>query len=299
MGENPAVPEANVHVPATPAVRFLGKLSPARFTATAVFGTIPLWPNLAMRFGLFDARGYDYPVEDRYLSLWEHSVAPPKGFGPPALFSSINPTSLRALNLFGVRSILTPPGDPAPRGPGIRLAYRGRDARIYDNPHALPRTFVVAGAQTVAGKTQALDAVTAPSFDPTRSAIVEKPVPGLTAYPPPYPVGRATLTHYGSESLTIHARSAAPGLVVLSDTWFPGWKATVDGRPAPIARVDYFMRGVRIAAGDHVVTMRYRPASVRIGWIVTLLALAVWLGLLAYGLKLHTRIARARYSRRS
>jgi len=121
----------------------------------------------------------------------------------------------------------------------------------------------------------------------------------LPSQPPAFPVGRARITHYGNERVVIRARSATPAVVVLDDTWFPGWHATIDGRPATIERVDYFMRGVRIEPGTHTVDMRYAPASWRIGWIVSLLALLGWLALLGYGLKLHTRIARARYSRRS
>src|SRR5262249_47895763 len=56
----------------------------------------------------------------------------------------------------------------------------------------------------------------------------------------------------------------APGaaFLVLTDAWFPGWSATLDGAALPIARVDYLVRGVRLPEGRHVVEMRYMPA----GW---------------------------------
>ncbi len=61
------------------------------------------------------------------------------------------------------------------------------------------------------------------------------------------------------------------GLVVLSDVYFPGWKATVDGEDAPIERVDYLLRGVAVGAGEHEIVMEYQPWSWRIGWIVSFL----------------------------
>ena len=65
-----------------------------------------------------------------------------------------------------------------------------------------------------------------------------------------------------------------PGLLVLSDLEYPGWKAEVDGEEADIERVDYLMRGVRVPAGESTVTFSYRPLSFTVGWVVSLLALA-------------------------
>jgi uncharacterized membrane protein YfhO len=60
-------------------------------------------------------------------------------------------------------------------------------------------------------------------------------------------------------------------MVVLSDTFFPGWRARVDGQPAEIFQVNAAMRGVLVPKGTHSVTMRYRPASVYLGAALSLL----------------------------
>jgi uncharacterized membrane protein YfhO len=60
-------------------------------------------------------------------------------------------------------------------------------------------------------------------------------------------------------------------MLVLSDTWYPGWHAKVDGRDTKVERVDHMLRGVRVGPGTHTVEMIYRPLSFRIGWIVSLL----------------------------
>jgi uncharacterized membrane protein YfhO len=61
-------------------------------------------------------------------------------------------------------------------------------------------------------------------------------------------------------------------MVILTDTWFPGWRATVDGRPARIEKAYGAFRGVVVEAGDHTIEMRYRPWSVFIGASMTALA---------------------------
>ena len=298
MGENPAVAESHNHPPAVPAVKYLQSRRPARFIGASTFNAFPLWPNFGMRFGLYDARGYDYPIVRRYYRLWRHSIAIVRGFAPPTIVTPVNPGSLRAYSLLGVADIIEAPDAPPLHGPGLRLAYRGRDALVYANRNAMPRAVVVGAARVVGDGPAALEAVTAPGFNPRREAIVEQPIPGLPATTPlglPS-VGDARLTHYGPEALTLRANAATTALVIVNDVHYPGWKATVDGKPADIEQVDYLLRGVRIGPGTHTVEMHYAPASWRIGWILTLLGVAIWLGLVAYALVVHTRTARARKS---
>ncbi|MGH9178733.1 MAG: YfhO family protein, partial [Acidimicrobiales bacterium] len=83
---------------------------------------------------------------------------------------------------------------------------------------------------------------------------------------------------YQPERVTVRTVGPAPSVLVLSDTWFPGWQATVDGRSAPVLRVDHALRGVAVPAGAHVVEFRYRPQSVRLGAAVTALTLVVLVG---------------------
>jgi uncharacterized membrane protein YfhO len=71
----------------------------------------------------------------------------------------------------------------------------------------------------------------------------------------------------------IEANLGCKGLIVLGDTYFPGWYATVDGRAAKVWEVDGLVRGVEVAAGAHVVEMRYSPRSVWLGAGLSLLGL--------------------------
>jgi len=72
--------------------------------------------------------------------------------------------------------------------------------------------------------------------------------------------------------LLLHTERTNPGVLVLADTWYPGWRATVNGRSVPIVPVDGLFRGVALEEGEHEVTFEYRPLSLRIGMTITVLS---------------------------
>jgi Bacterial membrane protein YfhO len=281
MGQNPAIPVEHARQPVTPAIERLLAARPGRFAGLAPrVGLQALVPNLAMRYGLYDARGYDFPVERRYDRLWRAQVGRTADtFTPPTMLVATTEPSLRVLGLLGVTDILQPPREPVL--PGLEMTYEGPDARLYANPFALPRAWVVAGQRAVAGDAAQLAAIADPAFDARRVAIVGAPLPGL-ADGPAAAGGDAEIVAYGPDRVELRARSPGRGLVVLSDVHFPGWRATLDGRDAPIERVDYLLRGVAVGPGAHRIVMEYRPWSWRAGWIVSLLSalglLVMWKG---------------------
>ena len=85
------------------------------------------------------------------------------------------------------------------------------------------------------------------------------------------------------------ATARRPSLLVLTDLHFPGWKARVDGRDAPLERVDYLLRGVMVPPGRHRVEFVYEPASWTIARAITLAGLLALVAALAAGLTPHIR----------
>ena len=275
MGYNTAIPIDNAQPPTTGAIRYLQSRRPARFAGFDPRSNIqPLQPDLAMRYGLYDARGYDYPVVDRYDRWWRATAGPPEFFSIPTSEAMATPKALRGMSLLSVADIIQDPTDPAVRLPGLELAYSGRDARVYRNRNALPRAFVVDRQKVVSGADAALEATLDPSFDAREVALTERPVAGISQAAPADEgtSGWARLVRTDPERIVLRARARQRSLLVLTDVHYPGWKATVDGRPADIERVNYLLRGVAMAAGTHDVEFRYEPASWRLGWIVSALA---------------------------
>jgi uncharacterized membrane protein YfhO len=73
----------------------------------------------------------------------------------------------------------------------------------------------------------------------------------------------------------IEADMQCKGVVILTDTWFPGWRATVDGKSAKIERAYGMVRGVLVDPGNHTIEMRYRPLSIYLGAALSLFAAGI------------------------
>ena len=80
---------------------------------------------------------------------------------------------------------------------------------------------------------------------------------------------QVTITRYQSESATMKVKTGAPGYLVLADSWYPGWVASVDGRLAPILRADYIFRAVPLSPGEHTVSFEFHPLSLWWGTVVS------------------------------
>ena len=90
------------------------------------------------------------------------------------------------------------------------------------------------------------------------------------------------------DPLVIRARLACTAMIVLSDPYFPGWRARLDHRPAALYEVNGAMRGVVTPAGVHTITMRYRPVSVYMGAALTVAGVLMATALAWYQSKAHS-----------
>jgi len=293
MGFNPAIPTADAAMPETGAIRYLESQRPNRFVGLSTqFSFQPLPPDMAMRFGLYDARGYDYPAEKRYDKLWRRNVAPGvPDFTQPIVLATATPAAIRALSLLSVTDFLQDPEEEPLKAPSLELTYDKQDGRVYRNPAALPRVFLVDRQRTVAGEGEALRTVTTPGFDGREVAVTEKAVAGIPqGAGGGASAGSAELTRYAAEQVKVKATAERRSLLVLTDVHFPGWKATVDGKEVPIERVDYLLRGVVVPPGTHTVEFSYEPASFRAGWIIAVLGLLALLAAVVVGLRRRGRV---------
>jgi Bacterial membrane protein YfhO len=287
MGYNPAVNQRDATQPATGAIRYLEAHRLTRFEAVREQDFA--WNVIALRYHLYEAGGYDVPIIRRYDTLWRRALDPEHQsqvghtlFDIPLLLPKVDESRLRTLRLLGVGELLqaaSVQGSPQPplSLPGMHLGYSGTDARVYVVDGALPRALVVGGQQIVSGGDAALRAVLSPTFNPRATVVSEHPLPGVPARAGrSRPLSaRAAIISYQPDRVVVRARTSRPAVLLLDDTYSPGWTASVDGRPTPVNEVDYVLRGVVLPPGTHTVTFRYQPLTWRTGWIITLLTLLV------------------------
>lgn len=204
------------------------------------------------------------------------------GYGvaiPPALGELLAQGRLDALRLLAVDYVLRSAKDNAPAPEGLVLTSASLPGvGLYQVQRRLPRVFVARHAQkqpagelarhlldpeVVAGTTVLLDAGE-PWSAPTSSP--EPPLP-------------CTLRWFANQSLEATCDSPQPGLAVFVEQFAPGWRASVDGTPAPVIQTNRLMRGVPMPAGRHTIGLTYVAPGLAVGALSSGVALCTVLGL--------------------
>ena len=102
-----------------------------------------------------------------------------------------------------------------------------------------------------------------------------------------------TLREYKPNELTYDVNTGKGGVLVFSEIYYPGWKATVDGEKTEIGRVDYVLRAIQIKPGQHEVVLTFKPQSVAttetIAYIASIILLLIIVGIIAIEAKKHLR----------
>ncbi|MBI5563698.1 MAG: YfhO family protein [Chloroflexi bacterium] len=188
--------------------------------------------------------------------------------------------TLRGLALIDQSSGAFQPFVLAPQG-RFRVAYSG-DVKIYENVAVLPRAFCVGAAHVVANDDEAIAYMQRAEFDPAGEIVIGDRGSGIgdqavlldhLVIP-----SSCHLVAYEPEHITIETNVTQDSYLVLTDAYYPGWLATVDGQPAPIERADVLFRAVKVPAGAHQIEFRYEPQSFAIGAAISI---GAWVMLLA------------------
>jgi len=150
-----------------------------------------------------------------------------------------------------------------------RLIHSG-DVKIYENLDVLPRAFLVYNWVYRPTVGSALETMAEPRFDPREADVVLGEGSDRLAT---QGHGSATIKEYAPERVRISSQSDSEGLLVLTDAYYPGWKATLDGEEVPIEQVDILFRGFIIPPGEHEIELVYSPRLFEMGKIVSLLGI--------------------------
>jgi hypothetical protein len=239
---------------------------------------------------------YGYPLTDRKpspLSV-ENSFLPyrqrriTERFGYFAMLGVLDWYSVsRArgyLDAMDVEIIAAPSGfDGLLADAGLFLVRSVAGKSFFENPAHLGHAWVNFAVRRARSEDDALDFFLGPTFDPRREVLLEAPT--RREYPAPDTETPDAMRpnweqRYSDSSVEWQVDLPRPGIFVASESAYPGWAVTVDGRAAEWFVADYCLRGVELRSGQHRVRFDYRPKFVAWGRIVSLLALAGTLFLL-------------------
>jgi len=194
-------------------------------------------------------------------------------------------TRQAVLDRMAISFIVGPRAGLDPAWPLIATGLRdGRPYAVHRNPTALPRAYVVPRSHPAPTHSEAvLEAFR--RVDPRQAVLLSAPDP-LPPVGPRQPFTPADYDASDPALLVIRTANAAPGLLVIADTWMPGWTARVDGRPAPILLGNHAQRVIPLPdPGRHEIVLEYRPPGFALGLTITELASIAWLALATRALR--------------
>jgi hypothetical protein len=163
-----------------------------------------------------------------------------------------------------------------------RQVYADDAIRVLEDTAAFPRAFVVPTAHVAPSLGTALSQMIHQPFQPDQEVILADDTAAQSTGLPGERGGHGTasVTTYGSNDVQVHTSADADAWLVLSDTFYPGWTATVDGQPTSVLRGDVLFRVVPVPAGEHTVEFRFAPRSIMIGLAISLVCLVCLLAAL-------------------
>jgi hypothetical protein len=162
------------------------------------------------------------------------------------------------------------------------VVHTGPSVNLYRLDQTLGRAWIVPCGRQV-GDGEALRLLGDPSFDPAAEVLLE--VPAFCSQPSVGgSQGQVLSLQDGANRVTIRVALDGAGYLVLADTWYPEWHASVDGQGQPLLRANHAFRAVWLQGGEHTVEMVYRPRSFLTGARVSLVALTLFAVGFAYAL---------------
>ena len=146
---------------------------------------------------------------------------------------------------------------------------------IYRNRNVLPRAFIVHNTKIIKDRDNIFKEMISPEFNPVSYAIIEEEL-GVEYALSNKSTNQNSVVNfiqYSPNKVTMEVHLKQPGLLILGDVYYPGWKVYVDNKIDKIYRANYVMRAVYLKEGNHTVRFIYDPLLFKVGLIITLLTL--------------------------
>ncbi len=233
--------------------------------------------------------GYHAAKLRRYQEMIDHHIAKEMQAAYQEVataggqMDSVNSAKFPVLNMLNTKYFIFPAGQ------------QGQTVPI-ENPYTFGNAWFIDKIQYVNNANEEIDAIG--QVDLQQTAIVDsKFKEALKGVNEGYKDSLSTirLTSYEPNQLVYETSSPQDGIVVFSEIYYPGWTATIDGKPADIARADYILRAMNVPAGKHTIEMRFDPQSLHITEGIAYGAMA----LLLIGVIILIWIYRKKYSENS
>jgi hypothetical protein len=250
----------------------------------------PYPSNASSVYAIPSADGYEIQLQSPRLFVRGMSLDTGVGinFEPDAILNLTD----RRLDMLNVKYLIVNAFDEAfvqfAAARKFPLVFNNQYVAVFENKSVLPRAFLVpaSGVELRPDPEAQIRRLQESSFDPTTAVLVTEDAPFFHAA---YPVGlpfarRADITSISTNELALRVETSEPAVLVVSQTYYPGWHATVDGVETPVLPVDLALTGIPILTGTHEVQLVFKPFTFRAGMFVTVLS-ALILAALAFRIR--------------
>jgi len=212
-------------------------------------------PNFSLVYKLQTVDGYDPLYLLRYGELIAASERGKPDISPPFGFNRIiTPQNYQSpiVDLLNVKYVLSLKEEDSAK---LIKVFQEGQTRVYENKDVFPRAFMVYDYQVARDKQEAIDLLMSEKIDIAKVAILEE-----------LPTTRSDLVEgkneikiedYRENRVIINVKTDETGILILADSYYPGWQAKVDGERAKIYRADYNFRGIMVPEGIHKVIFEY------------------------------------------
>lgn len=234
-----------------------------------------LRPNRLMVFGIFDVRGYDPTILRHYTEFINLMQRRPLSAyqGGILTFPDASKLNLTLLSLLNVKYIISINYLPS-QLTDLELVSN-RYFKIYRNKKWLPYAFLVSDAKVIKEKNTIVSELISPHFNPQKYIIIEEKI--QTASSKEH-VELSNITNGGNKvklirrnpnQIVLSVELAKPAFLFLSEVYYPGWQAYVDGERTKILKANYIFNAIYLNSGSHLVEFQYCPRSFQRGKIIT------------------------------
>lgn len=258
------------------------------------YGTADMQANFATQYSVFSPDGYDplYPkTYGEFIQLSNNGIFPVSftnrtrsdavisgGYGKEDLRD--NKYRLKILDILGVRYILDKydNGSTEYTFPSDRFTqvYNSSGWVIFENKSALPRIYLANNYIIYKNKQQFEKLIFESTYDFRNTVLLEEEIKnwdrGNEGFSKVKQDNKIRIVSFSPNKIDLDVTANKNKILVISDTYYPGWKAYVDGKETKIYRANYTFRSLPVLSGNHKITLVYDPGSFHLGLKITIIS---------------------------
>ncbi len=257
------------------------------------FGEANIKTNFATHFRFFDPNYFDPLFNKRYAQLIGYANT--KNFPPPIIRSDIEIAKdlvidkssdlqrKRLLNLLGVKYLIFKKGETK-NIYAEKTFWEDANWAVKINQDSLPRIYTVNNFEILTDQKSILKRLFNETFDYRKKVVLEEK-PKLHVEETGLFINELNIKQYKENNVSIATNTTSNSLLVLSDNYYPGWRAFIDDKETKIYRANYTFRAISLPKGNHIIRFAYQPESFKIGAIISIVSLIFLIGVSVAGKK--------------